>query len=77
MNRWVLIDSAVIDSAVLASPGLGFDIYHKNSVGDPNTFQVFSFKFLVAYYAYYATLYVTMPVRRSVTFASLAFLELI
>ena len=35
------INSAGPDSAGFASAGLGFEIYHKNSVADTNTFQIF------------------------------------
>ena len=38
------LDAVGLDSAGLASAGLGFEIYHKNSVGDP-----ILFRFLGAY----------------------------
>ena len=37
------LKSMGIDSAGLDSASLGFEIYHKNSVADPNAVQIFYF----------------------------------
>ena len=40
------LDSVGLDSAGLDLAGLDLAIYHKISVADPNTFQIFSFVFI-------------------------------